>query len=89
VAPSGVAATKAPTLTVDARRVSIAARMSTPRSSSPAPLLLEVEHGLVTQFRVEAARRDMPVKHLLHDLPDTIAADKLTSAILDDKTDRA
>jgi hypothetical protein len=56
-----------------------------PRGStgSPAPLLLEVEHGLVTQFRVEAARRDMPVKRLLHDLLDTIASDHLTGAILD------
>jgi hypothetical protein len=39
----------------------------------------------VTQFRVEAARRDMPVKRLLHELLDTIAADRLTGAILDDE----
>jgi hypothetical protein len=54
---------------------------------APPALLLEVEHGLVTQFRVEAARRDMPVKRLLHDLLDTIAADRLTGAILDDGGD--
>ena len=55
-----------------------------PRPNTPPPLLLEVEHGLVTRYRVEAARRDMPVRRLLHDLLDTIAADKLTGAILDD-----
>jgi hypothetical protein len=54
------------------------------RSGVPPALMLEVEHGLVTQFRVEAARRDMPVKRLLHELLDTIAADQLTGAILDD-----
>lgn len=40
--------------------------MTTPlralRTGTPPALMLEVEHGLVTQFRVEAARRDMPVK---------------------------
>jgi hypothetical protein len=55
-----------------------------PHTGAPPALMLEVEHGLVTQFRVEAARRDMPVKRLLHDLLDTIAADHLTAAILDD-----
>jgi hypothetical protein len=49
------------------------------------PLTLEVEHGLVTRFRVEAARRDMPVRRLLHDLLDRIVEDQLTSAILDDR----
>jgi hypothetical protein len=61
--------------------------MTTPlravRTGTPPALMLEVEHGLVTRFRAEAARRDMPVKRLLHELLDTIAADHLTAAILD------
>jgi hypothetical protein len=47
--------------------------------------MLEIEYGLVAQFLVEAARRDMPVKRLLHELLDVIAADHLTAAILDDE----
>jgi hypothetical protein len=54
---------------------------------SPLPLILEVEHRLVIQFRAEAARRDMPVKRLPHDLLDTIAHDRLTGAILDHRKD--
>jgi hypothetical protein len=45
--------------------------------------MLEVEHGLVTQFRAEAARRDMPVVRLIRELLDVIARDGLTAAVLD------
>jgi hypothetical protein len=38
---------------------------------------------------LEAKRRDMPVKRLLHELLDTIAADHLTAAILDHDGDNA
>ena len=46
--------------------------------------MIEVDHALVTRLRPEAARRDVPVNRLLHDLLDVIAADQLTTAILDD-----
>jgi hypothetical protein len=55
-------------------RATVALSLSPLRSST----------GSSPQFRVEAARRDMPVKRLLLDLLDTIAADHLTGAILDD-----
>jgi hypothetical protein len=45
---------------------------------------IEVEHAVVVRLRREAARRDMPVKVLIRDLLDVIAADQLTGAILDD-----
>jgi hypothetical protein len=38
----------------------------------------------IIHFRQEAMRRDMPVARLVHDLLDVIAADGLTTAILDD-----
>jgi hypothetical protein len=50
-----------------------------PRTGAPPALTLEVEHGLVTQFRIEAARRDMPVTRLLHDLLDVIAAENFAA----------
>jgi hypothetical protein len=45
---------------------------------------LEIEHAIVVCFRREAQRRDVPVTRLLHDLLDVIAAEQLTTAILDD-----
>jgi hypothetical protein len=62
--------------------------MTSPRRAAhtgvPPPLTLEVEHGLVSQFQAEAARRNVPVEHLIRNLLDVIAADHLTGAILDD-----
>jgi hypothetical protein len=49
---------------------------------------IEFEHDLVVRFRVEAARREMTVPQLIRDLLDVIAADGLTTAILDDGTEQ-
>jgi hypothetical protein len=48
------------------------------------PLVIELDHALVVRLRPKAARRDVPVVRLIHDLLDVIAADQLTGAILDD-----
>jgi hypothetical protein len=75
-------------LTLNARRVSIAARMSNPQTGPDAyqrqMTTVEIEHHLIVCFRREAARRDVPVKSLIDDLLDVIVADGLTAAILDD-----
>ena len=42
-----------------------------------------LDHALILALRPEAARRGTTVLRLIHDLLDTIAADKLTAAILD------
>jgi hypothetical protein len=50
-------------LTPDAQRVSIRARMSSPRTATGerhAPTVIEVDHALVVRLRPEAARRDLP-----------------------------
>ena len=45
---------------------------------------IEVERGIVTAFRREAAARETTVPRLIRDLLAIIANDRLTSAILDD-----
>ena len=50
----------------------------------PPALSVELEHGLVAAFRPEARRRDVSVGRLVLDLLDTIAADGLVTAVLDD-----
>jgi hypothetical protein len=47
------------------------------------PLMVEVEHELVLVFRREAAKRELTVPTLIHDLLAVIANDGLTPAILD------
>jgi hypothetical protein len=49
-------------------------------------MMVEVDHALVVRLRPEAARRDVPVVRLIHDLLDTIARDGLTAAVLDANT---
>jgi hypothetical protein len=49
---------------------------------------IELDHDLVVQFRGEAARRDCTVPQLVRHLLDVIAADRLTTAILDDAPHR-
>ena len=56
-----------------------------PQLGRPTPTMLEIEHDLIVQLRPEAARRDVPVVRLIHDLLGTIATNKLTTAILDDE----
>jgi hypothetical protein len=46
-----------------------------------------IEHDLVVQFRGEAAKRETTVPQLVRDLLGVIAADGLTTAILDDGTE--
>jgi hypothetical protein len=58
--------------------------MANPRERCHPPMMVEVDHALAVRLRPEAARRDVPVKRLLHELLDTIAADQRTGAILDD-----
>ena len=57
--------------------------MVRPRDLCHPPTVVEVDHALVVRLRPEAARRDMPVVRLIHDLLDTIARDGLTAAVLD------
>ena len=45
---------------------------------------IELDHDLVVRFRVEAAKRERTVSQLIRELLDVIAADRLTTAILDD-----
>jgi hypothetical protein len=47
------------------------------------PLMVEVEHELVLVFRREAAKREVTVSTLIHDLLNAIATDELVTAILD------
>ena len=75
-----------PALTLDARRVSIAARMpndpSTARERHP-PMVVEVDHALVVRLRPQAAAREVTVQRLVLDLIDVIVRDGLTAAVLD------
>jgi hypothetical protein len=43
--------------------------------------MVEIDHGLVVRLRPEAARRDMPVTSLIHDLLDVIANRRNPSGI--------
>jgi hypothetical protein len=78
-------------LTLDARRVSIAARMSNmpnPRERGPRehrpPMTIEVDHTVVVSLRPEARRRDVPVARLVRDLLDRVGAEPgLVGAIPD------
>jgi hypothetical protein len=45
---------------------------------------IEVDREVVVRLRPAAAKRDMPVTRLIHDLLDVIAADQLVTAVLDD-----
>jgi hypothetical protein len=45
---------------------------------------IELDHDVVVRFRVEAAKRERSVKQLIFELPNVIADDGLTHAILDD-----
>ena len=56
-----------------------------PREHRP-PTMVALDHSLVVRLRPEAARRDVPVVRLIHDLLDTIARDGLTTAVLDADT---
>jgi hypothetical protein len=75
-------------LTLDARRVSIRARM--PNQHAPEryrerhpPMVVEVDHAVVLRLRPQAARRDVSVQRLTLDLIDVIVRDGLTAAVLD------
>jgi hypothetical protein len=49
------------------------------------PVTIEIDHAIVVRLRSEAARRDVPVRRLIHDLLDTIAYNKpLVGVVLDD-----
>jgi hypothetical protein len=50
----------------------------------PAPLHLEIEPDIVRRLRPEAARRDVSVTSLVHQLLDVVVEDQLVGAILDD-----
>jgi hypothetical protein len=55
-----------------------------PKVSFDTPPLTSLDHAPVVRLRPEAARRDVPVARLIRDMLDVIAADQLTTAILDD-----
>ena len=58
--------------------------MANPREGCHPPrMTLQIDHALVVRLRPEAARRDVPVVRLIHDLLDVIARDGLTAAVLD------
>ena len=57
--------------------------MVRPRELCHPPTMVALDHALVVRLRPEAARRDVPVARLIHDLLDTIARDGLTTAVLD------
>ena len=44
---------------------------------------VEIDYAVVLAFRKEAAKRDMTVARLVHDLLEAIADDNLTGAVLD------
>lgn len=46
--------------------------------------MVAVEFDLVVRLRREAAKRDLPLSGLIHDLLTVIAEDELTTAVLDD-----
>jgi hypothetical protein len=43
---------------------------------------IELEHDVAARLRREAARREMPVRRLIHESLNTIVTDQLTTAIL-------
>jgi hypothetical protein len=45
---------------------------------------VELDHDLVFRFRDEAAKRGTTVSLPVREIPEVVAADKLTTAILDD-----
>jgi hypothetical protein len=55
------------------------------RRKGPGPMVvtIELDAGLVTALRPEAARRGVTVPRLARDLLDTIATDRLVRAVLD------
>jgi hypothetical protein len=55
------------------------------REHGPPTLTLEVGGDLVLAYRREAARRGVPVRTLICSILDTIAADRLVDAVLDDR----
>ena len=60
-------------------------RCSTWVGKRPEPLTkVELDAGIVVPLRREAARRDMSLQCLVTSLLDTIVADGLTNAVLDD-----
>jgi hypothetical protein len=75
---------------LDARRVSIRARMPNPHAPERdrdrhAPMVVEVDHASVVRLRPEARRRDVPLKRLVTDLLDRVGEEPgLIGAILDD-----
>ena len=60
--------------------------MANPRELCHPPTMVALDHALVVRLRPEAARRDLPVTRLIHDLLDTIARDGLIGAVLDADT---
>ena len=50
----------------------------------PPATKVELDPGIVTPLRREAARRDITLQRLVADLLDAIVVDGLTTAILDD-----
>jgi hypothetical protein len=50
----------------------------------PPPVMVPVDFDLVVRLRREAARRDLPLSGLIHELLTVIAEDELTTAVLDD-----
>ena len=55
-----------------------------PQDRSPT-IMVEVGREVIVDLRPEAARRDVSVPRLINDPLDTIVADQLTTAILDDE----
>jgi hypothetical protein len=51
------------------------------------PTAIELDRDLVVQFRAEAAKRETTVPQLIREMLNVIAADGLTTAILDDGTE--
>ena len=47
--------------------------MVKPRELCHPPTMVALDHALVVRLRPEAARRDVPIVRLIHDLLDTIA----------------
>jgi hypothetical protein len=56
---------------------------------APPAIKVELDPGIVTPLRREAARRGLSVQRLVADLLDTIVTDQLTTAILDDEMPRS
>jgi hypothetical protein len=45
---------------------------------------ISIDHPLLLRLRAEAAKRHMPTDFLIRSLLDTIVADRLVSAVLDE-----